>query len=110
MSDSDGYPTDDELDRIRTWDMTQGDPWELLTYIASLWHWYPRGWTEDKQGDTLDIKIATGGWSGNESVISAMRENYIFWGSAWVDSKRGGYYHFRLRRRAEGKGISYADD
>ena len=41
--------------------------------------------------------VSTGGWSGNESIIGAMKENtdylYTFIAFAW---RRGGHYEWRI--------------
>jgi len=44
---------------------------------------------KDKSFDAL--RIATGGWSGNESVIQQM-EKTIFWSICWKASVSGGLY------------------
>jgi len=40
------------------------------------------------------IKFATGGWSGNEEIIGAMRANYGLWSLYWESSHRGGLHVF----------------
>ena len=40
------------------------------------------------------IKFATGGWSGNEEIIGAMRSNYGIWSLLWESSHRGGLHIF----------------
>ena len=48
-----------------------------------------------KEGYT--VYFATGGWSGNESIIHAMQEN-IMWKLRWISSHRGGKYGFELMK------------
>lgn len=82
--DSDGYPTEETKLAIKAWDFQDVPGW--LKYIREAWnHHYGRMWEE---GGTL--KMATGGWSGNESITHAMRENYVLWSLLWESSHRGG--------------------
>lgn len=90
--DDDGYPDGEELKRIAEWPYT--DIAGMLEFVAGIW-WCPSfGW--HIEGDIL--KLSTGGWSGNESVIAAMQENRMFWALCWVSSRRGGHYEFDLSR------------
>ena len=88
--DEDGYPTDEALARLRNWkirDWSEIADW--LAFARSLWR-YPDYWSDaDANGE---MKVATGGWSGNESVIDAMQENRICWSWSWVESRTGGGY------------------
>ncbi len=92
--DKDGYPDEDELRCIREWPRTS---WSnsyaaLLKFVGTLWHWSDWGFKEEG----LFYELHTGGWSGNESVIEALRENVIFWNVCWQESKRGGHYKFEV--------------
>ena len=88
--DADGYPTDETLDAIRLW------PWEkskeLFAFLQAAWK-YPECFNVKEDGL---IEIATGGWSGNESLIYALEENALVHGFCWELSRRGGYYEYRL--------------
>lgn len=83
------YPEEDELDKIKNW------PYEdfkgLLDYCMSLWTYSDYA---TKRGS--NYRFATGGWSGNESIIYALEENKIFWMSCWMLSARGGLYKFKI--------------
>lgn len=82
--DADGYPTNETENAISLWDDKDAAGW--IDYIREAWnHHYGRIWEEDGM-----VKFATGGWSGNESVITAMRENYVLWSLLWESSHRGG--------------------
>jgi len=105
------YPTDEELDTIIKW--TFDKEWRLLMeYIHKLWWAADWGWREEDTEDDIHgpvhrYDISTGGWSGNESLISAMRENpNLFWSMCWVQSRRGGHYIFETRRIKEPDGSS----
>lgn len=92
--DQDGYPTEATLDAIAGF---RGSPEQLLEAVSPLFTQYGRC---ERKGDTWII--ATGGWSGCESVIRAMQKNHLFWGVAWCLSKRGGYYEFDLGEVCDG--------
>ena len=94
--DNDGYPTTETsttetLMYIENYPIkNKNDCNELLLEIAHLFEDY---------GNCTKIdgtwRIATGGWTGNESIISALQENTVFWVFSWYLSKRGGYYEFK---------------
>lgn len=67
----------------------------------------PKGWMDfcEKAWDTHYGKITrsnggidfvTGGWSGNEMVIQAMKSNIVMWSCCWVSSNRGGLHQFSV--------------
>ena len=88
--DADGYPTNETELAIKAWDFRDVDGW--LAYIREAWnHHYGRMWEENGM-----IKMATGGWSGNESITHSMRENYILWSLLWESSHRGGLEVLRM--------------
>lgn len=100
MPDNAGYPTDDELARIQYF---TGSKREWFNLIRAAW-WMPDwGWTETEEmvGVLRDtpgtrLHISTGGWSGNESIISAMLSNDVLWMMTWVSTRRGGHYEFEI--------------
>ena len=99
MSDKNCYPTEDEIDAIVNWPI--GDYKGLMEFVKSIW-WMPDlSWRE--QGPELSWReqgeiyhISTGGWSGNEEIISAMQDNNLFWTMCWHSSRRGGHYIFEI--------------
>jgi hypothetical protein len=91
LLDDDGYPTDVALTRIADW--PHADITGLLEYARELWTYQDR-WTVE--GDKLFV--STGGWSGNESIIAALKRNGMFWIMCWEQSRRGGHYIFDLSR------------
>jgi hypothetical protein len=90
--ENDGYPTEEELEKIRQWPHER--QWVgLMEFVESIW-WNPEwGWT--KEGTTY--RISTGGWSGNEDLIGALKANTMFWLCCWQSSRRGGHYEFVVR-------------
>lgn len=88
--DADGYPTAETERAIANWDFRDAPGW--LAYIQASWnHHYGRIWREDGL-----IKMATGGWSGNEAIVEAMRRNSLLWSMLWESSHRGGLEVFRV--------------
>lgn len=93
------YPTENELQKITDWDFE--DKWnDLMTYIKSLWKYADWGWHEETTDTLIRYYISTGGWSGNEEIINAMEENYMFWIMCWEQSRRGGHYIFEIQKGA----------
>ena len=86
------YPSEEFLQKIRTYDVLENGPCDLIRIIKKEWQWtdyiryYPK---------TKTLKISTGGWSGNEDIIQALSENFMFL-QFWVASVRGGHYTFKL--------------
>jgi hypothetical protein len=104
MPDRDEYPTDEELDRIKSWPL-DGNYALWFDFIRSCWWAADWGWHEEDTVDELFEKpvhrysISTGGWSGNESIIEAMMENKsLLWLFTWVQSRRGGHYVFQIKK------------
>lgn len=84
-----GYPTEDTLRHIASAAWTDFD--DLLEYVTDCIDGYGRAWKENGE-----FKIATGGWSGNESVIAALEKNTVFWALCWSSSHCGGLYVFKI--------------
>jgi len=85
---SEGYPTEDALQRIKDWEARDGIG--LLKFIEeNLWT-YPQ-YIKQKDGTW---HLSTCGWSGNEDIINAMTENQVWWSLYWTSSVRGGHYVF----------------
>lgn len=89
--DADGYPTDDELERIKTW--PHGDFIGLLEFVNANCWWPSPDCGFKRTG--RKFRLATGGWSGNEEVIDALESNPMFVALCWQSSHRGGLriYH-----------------
>jgi hypothetical protein len=85
------YPTSNEIYKIRHWPID--DFAGLMDYIEPYW---------SRHGSFLHrgniYRLATGGWSGNEDIIGAMKSNNILWLLYWYLSKVGGLYLFRERK------------
>lgn len=73
MSD---YPSEETLKQIEKWD---GKPDDLVRLIVQEWHWPERA-KEVRPGVWT---FSTGGWSGNESLISALYRSVVWHFLAW---------------------------
>jgi len=89
----DRYPTEEELERIQNWDcIPEGSMHQLIEFCCSIW-WNPDwGWHVEDD----DYCISTGGWSGNESIIAALTQNFVFWSLCMKSHRWGGHYFFCL--------------
>jgi len=100
MPDRDGYPTDDELRKIKEWDSLE-DPFGLIDFLEGVWYWSDcciheeEGEDEFSKKRLLKLHLSTGGWSGNEQIIGTLQSNF-FWSFFWVSSRRGGHYEFEI--------------
>ncbi len=96
--DQNGYPTEETLEKIAAFDPRTDDVYEFVEYLCENWvNGFPPKW--DKKHGTL--QLSTGGWSGCESVIAALRKGAgtpcipWFWALYWDQSRVGGHYRFR---------------
>ena len=96
MSDQNEYPTEKELQIIEKWEMLEKPVRDLLEFVRSIW-WMPEWGYKLKGKKVLYLELHTGGWSGNESIIHALKSNRIFWLMCWEKSSKGGHYYFKIR-------------
>jgi hypothetical protein len=96
LLDEDGYPTPRALYEIENWHW--GDPLGWFRFIERLWYLKSLGWGGTETGGTsVKFSMSTAGWSGNESLIRAMRKNHMLWSSCWTSSRAGGHYEFEIK-------------
>lgn len=115
--DEDGYPTEEALRRLEDW--PSEDVNAALDFMQSLWHWGDEwchheltaheGYVVHADPDDKFLRCATGGWSGNESLIAAFEGRHIDhadkdrWINAkmrrmtWRLSSRGGLHIYEYR-------------
>jgi hypothetical protein len=100
--DEDGYPTEGTLWAIAHWPWDDSRGW--FSFLQKVWYMADWGWheTEESRNAASDgrgervrrYRLSTAGWSGNESLVQAMKENEMLWHFTWVQSRRGGHYIF----------------
>jgi hypothetical protein len=100
--DEDGYPLPGTLDLIRMW--RPDDYTGLMQFLVDTWRYdsyifHDHRRTRSHRGHPLEMRwhVSTGGWSGHEEIISALQENFMFWGVCWEQTRRGGHYQFLVR-------------
>lgn len=91
----DGYPSKKELEQIAKW--PADDFMGLIYFIDDLWVYDKpsRKWEKDILGWHYTITYITCGWSGNESIINALMNNFWwnYWYYEWI---RGGKHTFKI--------------
>lgn len=93
----DDYPDEETLKKIREFDFgdkLQNSP-DFFRLIYDNWLYHDTCWRYDIEKDCL--QISTGGWSGNEDIIEAMKDNFQFWLFFWYQARAGGHYWFMCR-------------
>ena len=89
--DENGYPTEEELERIRQW--PYDDFMGLMKFVAEQCWW---GGESGMRQRGRRFRLATGGWSGNEEVIAALSKNSMFDAMCWQSSHRGGLHIYHV--------------
>lgn len=103
--DKDEYPKEDELKKIEQWDYK--DFQGLMAYVEERWKYSNYFESFDITDPTYKLKfgirykLSTGGWSGNEDIITALQGNAMFWATCWQESKRGGHYIFIIPKKID---------
>ncbi len=90
-----GYPTRETLQAIEDWPFEKLS--DLLPFLKDAWR-YPECVREGQRSGIKVIELVTGGWSGNESLISALNRNFLIWSLCWVCSYRGGLHAFDFEK------------
>lgn len=96
------YPTDEVLDALRLWNIN--DAAAGLDFLAANWHWPEFGVCYDLKRYELEmldasegerfLRLATGGWSGNEELVSAFMQSLASV-ITWRLKMRGGLWIFQ---------------
>ena len=91
--DAQGYPLPESLNAISTYDLMTKPLSGLIDLLRDTW-WAPDwGFHLDKN----DLELHTGGWSGNEDTIQALKANTLFWALCWRRHDVGGHFYFLLK-------------
>lgn len=92
----DSYPTEESLEEIKK--LTFEEAKEFILSLNDEDLPYASIWRKDTE-DEIVVYYATGGWSGNEDIISAMLSNpniNMFLYSEW---HRGGRHGFKWSKK-----------
>ena len=98
MLDENNYPDGKSLEEIQSWNVLEKGIDGLLDLIEENTNWADRQ-IECTGKNVIWYEYHTGGWSGNEDVIHAMKMNFLFWSLSWIKSTRGGHYYFKMDKR-----------
>ena len=101
--DDDGYPTERTLHVIQHWPYREARA--CLEFCARAWRWPDWVGRELEPEEALVVhadegdefmRFATGGWSGNEDIIAALRRNRMIQAIAWRLTSRGGLHIYTM--------------
>ena len=100
--DPDGYPTTDTVKALELW--PHEDIAAALDFVKAIWHWSEAA-THDLSAHEAAIlranpgerylRLATGGWSGNEELVAALQANVMLHMLAWRLSAHGGLHIYQ---------------
>ena len=89
------YPDINELRQIEHWPLkSHKDYVDLAEFVCNLWHY--DDWATLKGRKVKTLRLATGGWSGNEDILKALDKNFMFGMTCWEMSKRGGLHIYKV--------------
>jgi hypothetical protein len=92
----DEYPSEETLKKIEEWPLNEREDYAALAeFICSVWH-YGEPWCKLTGKRVKTLRLATGGWSGNESILAALDKNVMFGMLCWQMSKRGGLHIYKI--------------
>jgi len=86
------YPEESDLKQIQEWDVIH-DPFGLIKFIETIC-WCNAIRYKGKK--IWRVEFHTWGWSGNEEILYALRENQMFFTLYWEKSIKGGHYYFKV--------------
>lgn len=95
MLDEHNYPDEKSLKKIKEWNVLKQGIQGLLDLVKENTNWSDRQISITGK-KAIHFEYHTGGWSGNEDVIHALRQNFVFWSLFWVKSTRGGHHYFKI--------------
>lgn len=95
--DQEGYPTEKQLNTVQKWKVNYDNMGDFIEYLRDIWH-FPDWGIRLSGKRVLKLELHTGGWSGNEDIMAALRKNHLFWALYWERSDRGGHYYFTIRK------------
>jgi hypothetical protein len=86
--DIDGYPSDDTIEAIEKWPVN-----DFVNCLKFAEKAYQRGYGVWNRKNGW-LKIATGGWSGNESIVYALKTQ-VYWKFLFLAQTSGGAYYIK---------------
>jgi len=95
--DNEGYPTGEILIWIKNFDPEKTDWNDFIKVLENIW--WGAGWGfvfKRKYKNKRTLELHTGGWSGNEDIIRALRSNIFFFPMTWQKTYVGGHFYFSI--------------
>lgn len=99
--DTGKYPSDESLEFIKKYDCVEYSFLPLAEFIKEIW-WCP-DWgyklsrkLKNEEGIYIKKLHLSTGWSGNESILYALRKNLVWWSTCFLQHRRGGHYIFEI--------------
>lgn len=103
FDDSGDYPSDETLGAIRNWPAMRVN--DLFEFVMAAWHWsdcasmelrpFEREMVHAEEGEKF-LRLATGGWSGNEEIVCALNDN-VWARHQWRLSASGGLHIYEFK-------------
>lgn len=90
-TENNDQPSDEVLRKIEAWPLDDLDG--LMRFVQDNLPTFGRVWRA--YNEVGQWNLATGGWSGCELIVEAMKNNKLFWAMHWYSSTRGGLYKFK---------------
>lgn len=100
------YPSEESVAALAALDLCDYRACEIvLARLQSVWRlgdYFKRGPARRPPGQKTwaprrKWRVSTGGWSGHEDLIDALRQARGFWALCFWSERRGGHYVFETR-------------
>lgn len=98
--DNDGYPTDEYLQFIRDYTHKTMPILDMVDIICDNWYFGDWGYKlHRKYAGKRKFELHTGGWSGNEEIIEAIKSNIFLthFKMRYVKWYTGGHHYFEIK-------------
>lgn len=94
--DADGYPTQEFLEWIDDYNILFNGIHALVDAIEPNWRYGDKYFVKKKpRNGYFKLELHTGGWSGNEEILSALRSKFM-WNYFATEWKAGGHYYYKF--------------
>lgn len=98
LYDENGYPSEEFLEFIKKYDTDIMPILDLIDLILEAWN-HKMYKLYRKYKDHRKLELHTGGWSGNEDIISVIKENVYLtdFSMKYIKWEDGGHYTFKIK-------------
>ena len=97
LTDGNGYPTDEFLDFIRSYNYDTMPILDFVEILCSAWK-FSSFKLKRKYDGKRKLELHTAGWSGNEDIICAVQGNVFLTNAQMrlIKWETGGHYYFYI--------------